>query len=175
MKRENIADLVSNCRKGSRSAQYRLYLMYSGSMFSICRRFIDNSADAEEILQDSFVKAFTKIGKLKDNSKFGSWLKKITINECVNFIKKKKIVFEEFSDSIQNIAYDDEQKFNINPELVNKEIANLPDGCRVIFNLYLIENYKHKEIAKMLNITESTSKSQYQRAKQLLKNRLTSQ
>ena len=149
--------------------------MYSGSMFSICRRFIDNSADAEEILQDSFVKAFTKIGKLKDNSKFGSWLKKITINECVNFIKKKKIVFEEFSDSIQNIAYDDEQKFNINPELVNKEIANLPDGCRVIFNLYLIENYKHKEIAKMLNITESTSKSQYQRAKQLLKNRLTSQ
>ncbi len=174
MKRENIVDLVSNCRKGSRSAQYRLYLKYSDSMFSICRRFIDNNADAEEVLQDYFVKAFTKIGKLKDSSKFGSWLKRITINECVNFITKKKIILEELTDSVQNRAYDDDGQFDINPEILKKEISNLPDGCRVIFNLYLIEEYRHKEIAKMLNITESTSKSQYQRAKQLLRNRLTS-
>ena len=143
-------------------------------MFSICRRFIDNNADAEEVLQDSFVKAFTKIGKLKDSPKFGSWLKRITINECVNFITKKKIILEELTDSVQNRAYDDDGQFDINPEILKKEISNLPDGCRVIFNLYLIEEYRHKEIAKMLNITESTSKSQYQRAKQLLRNRLTS-
>jgi len=168
-----MVDLIGSCKKGNRSSQYRIYLMYSDAMFSICRRFIDNDADAEEVLQDSFVKAFTKIGKLKEESKFGSWLKRITINECVNFINKKRIVFEEFNDNTSEAADEDETEVEISPEILKKEIEKLPAGCRVIFNLYLIEDYRHKEIAKMLNITESTSKSQYQRAKQLLKSRLT--
>lgn len=141
-------------------------------MFSICKRFIENNADAEEVLQDSFVKAFTKIRKLKDDSKFGSWLKRITINECINFINRKKIAFEEFYENIQpeNETADKESK--LDTETVREEIKKLPEGCKIIFNLYLIEDLKHKEIAKMLKISESTSKSQYQRAKQLLKSRL---
>ncbi len=146
--------------------------MYSDAMYSICRKYINNSADAEEILQDSFVKAFLNIKKLKNNEKFGGWLKRITINQCINFLNKKKIIFENY-DTIK----DDESNWKestitdseINPELIKKAVERLPEGCRIILNLHLLEGLKHKEIASMLKISESTSKSQYQRAKQLLK------
>ena len=146
--------------------------MYSDAMYSICRKYINNSADAEEILQDSFVKAFVNIKKLRNNEKFGGWLKRITINQCINFLNKKKIIFEKY-DTIK----DDESNWKestitdseVNPELIKKAVERLPEGCRIILNLHLIEGLKHKEIANMLKISESTSKSQYQRAKQLLK------
>ena len=149
--------------------------MYSDAMYSICRKYINNNADAEEILQDSFVKAFLNIKKLKNNEKFGGWLKRITINQCINFLNKKKIIFENY-DTIK----DDESNWKestitdseVNPELIKKAVERLPEGCRIILNLHLLEGLKHKEIANMLKISESTSKSQYQRAKQLLKMRL---
>ena len=150
--------------------------MYSDAMYSICRKFINNAADAEEILQDSFVKAFINLKKLKDNEKFGGWLKRITINECINFLNKKKIIFEEYDTIKDNENSWKESTITdseVNPEIIKKAAEQLPDGCRIILNLYLLEGLKHKEIAKMLKISESTSKSQYQRAKQLLKMSLT--
>ena len=172
-KGEHKTDLVNNCKKGDKPAQYRLYLAYADSMFAICKRLVANQADAEEILQDAFVKAYAKINKLKDNRKFGGWLKTITINECVNFINKKKILFDELPANLSVEEETDNAVFEIDRETVMGAIAGLPEGGRVIFNLYLIEGHKHKEIARMLKISESTSKSQYQRAKQMLKEKLT--
>ncbi len=147
--------------------------MYADSMYSICRRFIDNNADAEEVLQDSFVKAFSNLKRLKHNGKFGGWIKRITLNECMNFINRKKVVFDELPENYLNEEDTDNEYFEVDHIRLKEEIAKLPEGCRLILNLYLVEDYKHKEIAKMLSISESTSKSQYQRAKQLLKIRLT--
>jgi RNA polymerase sigma-70 factor (ECF subfamily) len=169
---ENIVELVKRCRQRDKSAQYKLYLAYADAMFAICKRLVVQLTDAEEILQDAFVIAFTQIDKLKDERKFGGWLKTITVNECLNFLKHKKIRFDELP---ENIAIADETQalpFEPDAEAVDDAIAGLLAGSRIIFNLYLIENYKHKEIADMLKISESTSKSQYQRAKQLLKEKL---
>ncbi len=171
-KTENIDDLVNRCRKGDKSAQYRLYLNFADAMFAICKRMVANVPDAEEILQDAFVIVFTRIDKLKDKRRFGGWLKRITINECVNFVNRKNIHFDELN---ENIAIEDDDKcdaWNVDVETIKQAIAELPAGSRIIFNLFLIEDYKHKEIADMLHISESTSKSQYQRAKLLLKEKL---
>jgi len=128
--------------------------------------------DAEEILQDVFVKAFAKLHKLKDNRRFGGWLKTITVNECLNFLKKKKIVFDKLPDSFTDTEDTNDTAIDIKRELLINAIDELPEGSRIIFNLYLVEDYKHKEIARMLSISESTSKSQYARAKQMLKEKL---
>ncbi|NCU36785.1 sigma-70 family RNA polymerase sigma factor [Candidatus Falkowbacteria bacterium] len=169
---ENIVDLVNRCRKGDKSAQHRLYLNYADAMFAICKRLVVSIEDAEDILQDAFVIAFTRIDNLKDERKFGGWLKTITVNECLNFLKHKKIRFDELPENVAIADETEELPFEPNAEAVNLAIAGLPAGSRIIFNLYLIENYKHKEIADMLKISESTSKSQYQRAKYLLKEKL---
>jgi RNA polymerase sigma-70 factor (ECF subfamily) len=170
---EHIIDLVNRCKKGDKPSQYRLYMMYADAMFAICKRFTVNKPDAEEVLQDAFVKAFSKIKKLKDERNFGTWLKRITINENINFIRKKKICFEELPENLSTSVETNDSIFEADEETIKNAIEGLPDGCRVIFNLYLMENHKHKEIARMLEISESTSKSQYQRAKQLLKEKLT--
>ena len=169
------AQLVSRCRKSDKSAQYRLYLEYADAMFSICKRLVPSLTDAEEILQDAFVKAFTKLNKLKDDRKFGGWLKTITVNECLNFLKKGKIAYDELSQNYSDTEEMDDAGIQIDRETIIKAINGLPEGSRIIFNLYLIEDYKHKEIARMLSISESTSKSQYARAKQLLKEKLSKQ
>ncbi len=173
-KTENIDDLVNRCRKGDKTAQYRLYLNFADAMFAICKRMVVNVPDAEEILQDAFVIAFTRIDKLKDKRRFGGWLKRITINECVNFVNRKKIHFDELSENIAMEDDDESDACDVDVETIKQAIVELPEGCRIIFNLHLIENYKHKEIADLLHISESTSKSQYQRAKQLLKEKLIS-
>jgi RNA polymerase sigma-70 factor (ECF subfamily) len=173
IKSEHTVDLINRCKNGDKPAQYRLYLAYADSMFAICKRLVANQADAEEILQDAFVKAYTNIKKLKDDRKFGGWLKTITINECVNFINNKKILFDELPANLSVEEEADNTEYEIDAETVMNAIAGLPEGSRVIFNLYLVEGCKHKEIARMLKISESTSKSQYQRAKQLLKQKLT--
>ncbi len=164
--------LVSRCKKGDKAAQYRLYLEYADAMFNICKRLVSNRVDAEDLLQVAFAKAFTKLNKLKNNRKFGGWLKTITVNECLNFLKKKKIVFDELPEIPDDTKETDDDRIQIDSETLRKAMDELPEGSKIIFNLYLIENYKHKEIARMLGISASTSKSQYARAKQLLKDKL---
>ena len=169
---DHITTLVSRCKKGDKPAQYQIYLEYADAMFNICKRFVSNHADAEDLLQDAFVKAFTGLHKLKSNRNFGGWLKKITVHECLNYLKKKKIVFDEIQDISGEIPETGDEQIKIDNEALNKAIAGLPEGSRIIFNLYLIEDYKHKEITRMLGISVSTSKSQYARAKRLLKKKL---
>jgi RNA polymerase sigma-70 factor (ECF subfamily) len=133
---------------------------------------LGNSHDAEDVLQDAFCLAYVNVRKLKEPAAFGAWLKRIVVNECLKALKKRV----SFS-SLDNCSteMDGEPDFvaeGISLEQINHEIKQLPDGCRIVFTLFLLEDFSHKQIAEMLQISESTSKSQYQRARQLLQKRL---
>ena len=131
-----------------------------------------NKQDAEDILQEAFYLAFVNISKLKKMESFGAWLKKIVVNKCISFLRKQ-IHFVDIESTNQNINDETEDWMQeLSMKDINNEIKQLPDGCRVVFNLYLLENYSHKQIAELLDISESTSISQYHRAKSLLRNQL---
>ena len=169
-------DLIQQCAEGDRKAQFELYKSYSKAMFNICYRITNNYNDAEDALQEAFLKAFTHINTFEGKSSFGAWLKRIVVNASLNQVKKKNIQFYSIEDMTFNLSEDgkeqDESNIYLNIERVKKAIQKLPDGYRIIFSLYLLEGYDHKEIAEILHITESTSKSQYNRAKRKLKDLL---
>jgi len=143
-------------------------------MYNIAVRLLANRMDAEDVLQEAFVAAFRRLDSFREESTFGAWLKRIVINHCINFMKTKKQIFDELDTQAVFIA--DDSRVDIYAghdfEAIHEAIKTLPDGARAVFNLFLLEGYKHHEIAQMLNVSESTSKSQYQRAKVLLKEKL---
>lgn len=163
------APLIEECRKGSRKAQFRLYNQYSKAMYNLAHRILNNREDAEDILQESFVECFRSIDSFRFESTFGAWLKKITINKCINFIKKKKIDLV-FPDTLPSTISEEEDEVSYDTGKIIKGIELLPDGYRIILTLYLLEGYDHSEISQILGISESTSKSQYSRAKDKLRN-----
>ncbi len=163
-------ELIERCRENDNRAQYRLYKMYSKAMYNICIRMVRNKIDAEDILQEAFVKAFSNLRSFRSDSPFGPWLKRIVINSCIDFLKKRKLIFAD--DKIEIADETDDEKMDIDPAIIHEAIKALPDGARVVFNLFILEDYKHKEIADMLSISESTTKSQYQRARALLQDKL---
>ena len=124
--------------------------------------------DAEDVLQESFIKAFERIDELSETKAFGSWLKRIVINNCLSLIRTKKIYFEDISDDISEGYADDDYAATVDPALVHSEIKKLPEGSRTVLILYALEGYLHKEIAEMLGISESTCRTQYKRALGLL-------
>ncbi len=133
---------------------------------------VSNQYDAEDIIQESFVKAFNNLDSFRGDSSFGSWLKRIVINQSITFLRKKKQDFQDIDD-LQIANEDEERSFpEIDPMMIHESIKTLPEKARVVLNLYLLEGYMHREIAEILNITESTSKSQYLRAKHLLREKL---
>ena len=169
----NTENLVVKCSKGNKLAQYQLFENYFNSMFIICNRIIINRSDAEEVVQDSFVNAFLNIRKLKTPNAFGSWLKRIVIDKSINFIRRnKKFNWVELPVNLIGEIPDESTIYNLDNKVVVAAVNNLSEGCRAIFLLHLVEGYKHREIAEMLKISESTSKSQYQRAKKILRENL---
>lgn len=129
--------------------------------------------DAEDVLQDAFVKAFLKLGTYREDASFGSWLKMIVINQCLDFLKKRKLKFVDADEeSFPDLAEKPAAEMIIGLEAVHESIKRLPGGARIVVNLYLLEGFSHKETAKMLNISESTAKTQYHRAKILLREML---
>lgn len=160
--------LIEACRRGDRKAQSQLYNQYSRAMYNICLRMLRNEADAEDTLQISFVDIFRNLEKFRFQSTPGAWIKRIVINNCINFLRKKRIRFEDM-DSVQiadESPIDDattEHEYNV--QTVQECMSQLSDGYRTVFTLYLIEGYDHKEIAQILEISEATSKSQFHRAK----------
>lgn len=164
--------IVRKAIEGDESSYKALYSKYAKAMYNICLRLLNNKQDAEDVLQESFITAFKKIKELKDPSTFGGWLRKIVINNCHQQGRKVKLSFEEL-DSSDEIVDDDLNWMNEVPiSEVHFAIRNLPDGCRKVFVLYTSEQYTHKDIAELLGISESTSKSQYLRAKKLLQQQL---
>lgn len=175
---DTITDAVLLAQKGDNQAFGSLYRQFSKAMFNICVRMMGECADAEDILQEAFVKAFHNIHSLKEEKYFGGWLRQITINECLAHLKKTILpteLTEEWDKIEQHEAVEDIANWyeQIEMDELRLYIANLPNGCRQIFVLYAIEDYTHRQIAEALHISEGTSKSQYMRAKNLLKERLT--
>lgn len=164
--------LIEQSKKGNRKAQFALYNQYVDAMFQISLRMLNNRADAEDILQESFTKAFKNLIQFKYESSFGAWLKRIVINNCINHLKKRKLKWVEIESAATNMkAQTTDYQLNQLPKIehVKEKIKQLPDGFRVVLSLYLLEGYDHKEISQILNISESTSKTQYHRAKNKLK------
>ena len=160
---------MEQCKNGNASSQYELYGLYVDAMFNVGLRFLGNKEDAEDIVQDSFVDAFKKLHSFKYESSFGAWLKRIVINKSINHLKAKKISLvpmEPHEFHLTDEAPVEAEAVDI--KKVQRGIAELPDGYRQIINLYLVEGYDHVEIGEILDISTSTSKSQYHRAKKKL-------
>ncbi len=169
----HTGDLIERCKKGEVTAQFMLYKQYSKAMYNIAIRFLNNKMDAEDILQESFITAFEKLIELSSHSAFGSWLKRIVINNCINHLRSNRLVFDDLDEyhSLEH-TLEEEPAFSIDPAIVHHSIKGLPPGGRTILVLHALEGYKHREIAGMLGISESTSKSQYKRALTLLNKEL---
>lgn len=168
-------ELVQQCMQGKRQSFQELYQLYAKAMFNICMRMLGKREDAEDVLQEAFADAFGRIKEFRFESTFGYWIKQITINKCVSALRKKHIDFQEAEDweAFETIAEEndskDEFEIKLKVEEVKKAMMQLPDGSRSIFSLYLFEGYDHLEIAEILKISESTSKTQYMRARQKVK------
>jgi RNA polymerase sigma factor (sigma-70 family) len=167
-------DLIERCREGRRDAQFELYRLYSRAMYNTALRMVRNPHDAEDILQSVFVEVFTKLDSFRYESSIGAWMKRITVNKCINFMKSRRMELTELTashDKMEQPEKEPEMPFSV--EKINKAIESLPDGYRVVFSLYALEGYDHEEIGQILGVTEATSKSQYSRAKAKLREVLT--
>lgn len=162
--------MIDRCKSGDNRAQYELYKLYAKAMFNVCMRITNDYAEAEDVLQEAFVSAFKNLHSYKAEASFGSWLKRIVVNASINAIRKRRselVPMDErlVADRADEVEEDDAE-WQI--EKVRRAIQQLPDGYRVVLSLYLLEGYDHAEIGEVLGITESTSKSQYSRAKKKL-------
>jgi RNA polymerase sigma factor (sigma-70 family) len=138
---------------------------------------VKNELDAEDLLQNSFVDVFTKLHSFRYQSTVGAWIKRIVINNCINFLKKRRLQIEELKDHYTGVPAEEEtptRDIPLTTDSVRKALGQLPDGYRVVFSLYMFEGYDHKEIGQILGVTEATSKSQYSRAKRKLRDILLS-
>jgi RNA polymerase sigma factor (sigma-70 family) len=164
---------IEQAKKGKERALHSLYGQYSAAMFNVCVRMCSSREDAEDVLQESFVAAFQSLETYSKEATFGAWLKSIVVHRCINSLTRKKenwiLSDEEISVSDEEVDFSD---INLKVERVNDAIMSLPDGYRVISTLYLLEGYDHQEIASILGITVSTSKSQYMRAKRKIRESL---
>ena len=162
-------DLVEKSKAGDRNSQHQLYGLYVDAMYNISIRMLGIKEDAEDIVQDSFVEAFKKLTSFRYESTFGFWLKRIVINKSINHLKLKRIAISPIEDHDYHLHEEEEEKFDaVDIQKVKQGIEMLPVGYKQIINLYLIEGYDHVEIAEIMGITTSTSKSQYHRAKKKL-------
>lgn len=164
-------DIIEQSKAGNAAAQYKLYKLYAKAMFNIAYRMMNNREEAEDMLQEAFSHAFAKLKSFRYESSFGSWIKRIVINHCLNEIKRRKAdlqFFDDMSKFNQN-SDDEEYESGLSVDSVRKAMEFLPSGSKMIFSLYLLEGYDHREIAQILNVSESNSKSQYMRAKQKVK------
>ncbi|MEZ4847657.1 MAG: RNA polymerase sigma factor [Bacteroidia bacterium] len=165
--------LIKDCIKQKPQAQRELYQLFAPKMMALCYRYARDEANAEDILQEGFIKIFQKINKYDDRGSFEGWVRRIMVNTAIDHIRKQKhqqneveineVISEDVSESVLD---------KLEAEHLFEVIQQLPTGYRLVFNLYAIEGYSHKEIGEQLNITESTSRSQYTRARAMLKRKI---
>ncbi len=162
--------ILSGCLKNDATAQRELYNRYSSKMLAVCYRFAHNREDAEDMLQEGFIKVFTQMHTYEKRGAFEGWIRRIVVHTCINILKKNK----KFNESVDLIhaagiqVREESVPAIIQAKQVVECIRMLPIGYRTVLNLYAVEGYSHREIAKMLEIEESTSRSQYTRAKAML-------
>lgn len=165
--------IITGCIKGERKFQELLYQTFSSKMFSVCLRYANEYAGAEDLLQDGFVKVFKNIEKFRSEGSFEGWVRRIFVNNSIEYFRKKANMYVvQETEALTYEYYDDNAVQKLMKEDLMKIIQTLSVGYRTIFNLYVIEGYSHKEIGEMLNITEGTSKSQLARARYLLQKKV---
>jgi RNA polymerase sigma-70 factor (ECF subfamily) len=165
-------ELIQLAVENNRQAQQRIYSRFSPKMLSVCRQYIKDIHQAEDVMINAFMKVFVNLKNFQFNGSFEGWIRRIMINECISFIRvEKKVVFVAdetfFEESFNNI----ESQFSV--EDIQFLIDSLPNGYKMVFNLYAIEGFKHQEIANMLGINEGTSKSQLSHARRILQKQIT--
>ena len=166
-------DLLDGCKEGDQRAQFQIYKLYYKAMYNTSLRIVNDTMEAEDIMQESFLSAFEKIETYSGTVSFGAWLKKIVINRSLDTLSRRKAFFEDIEShtGISDESTDDTARHEeIDSKIgeVKEAIEKLPDGYRVILSLYLLEGYDHDEIAEILKISSSTSRSQLSRARQKL-------
>lgn len=168
------SELIVGCLDGSRRHQKALYDRYAPYMMGVCMRYASSQAEAEDLLQDGFVTVFRKLGSFEGRGELGAWMRKVFLNTALmNFRKTKQLQQQLELDAVGQTADAGEDPFSaVSAGELMKMMQQLPAGARMVFNLYAIEGFEHHEIAEQLGISTGTSKSQYSRARQLLKERL---
>ncbi len=171
--RSRETELIEGCRRKDRSAQKALYEQMAGKMFALCCRYVRDRMEAEDVLVTSFTKVFDRIGQFKGDGSFEGWVRKVVMNEALTYLRKNKGMYLETDLGAADREPDLGQLNNqLEAEDLLKLVAELPPGYRMVFNLYAVDGYSHKEIARQLGITENTSKSQLSRARNFLQARL---
>ncbi len=167
---QDDAAIIAGCRKGDRIMQRKLFEKYAPQMKVVCHRYCKGIQEAEDVLQESFIKVFKHLDQYRQEAPFPAWIKRIVVNTALNHQRGKLYLFPMVDvDELKNAEIQTFPLANYHYKELLAIIQTLPTGCQMVFNLYAIEGYQHKEIAKMMNISEGTSKSQYARAKMLLK------
>lgn len=171
---KNQDRLIARALQNNRQAQHELYQLFSPKMLSVCRMYIKDIHQAEEVMLDGFFKVFTHLKNFKKEGSFEGWVRKIMVRECLSFIRQKKqIVFEEVTaatETVQNEVFS-----GLEVARIQQLIDQLPEGYKLVFVMYAIEGYKHHEIAELLQIDTGTSKSQLHKARKLLQEKLSPQ
>lgn len=165
-------DLIQGCQVNDRKAQFQVYKLYYKAMFNTAIRIVNDSAQAEDIMQEAFLEAFRQIDTYRGESSFGSWLKKIVINKSIDEIRKAKDVISIDEIDVEVADQNDDENYiqvlSTRVEEIRKAIHALPDSYRIILSLYLLEGYDHEEIAKILDISYNLSRTRYSRARKKL-------
>ncbi|MCE2864402.1 MAG: RNA polymerase sigma factor [Flavobacteriia bacterium] len=167
-------ELIQGCIAARPKAQKALFDIYAPKLYVVCLRYLKDQMRAQDVLQDTFVKIFAHIGNYKSEGAFEGWLKRIAVNTCLDQLRKDKKLLTDVSldDVSHKLAHQDYSAEKLMADDLLKLVQALPDGYRTVFNLFAIEGFSHQEIAQQLSISESTSKTQYLRARAYLKERI---
>lgn len=166
--------LIRDCLSGDKQAQYELYQRFSGVLFGICLRYSRNRAEAEDLLQEAFIKIFAKLDSFGFKGSFEGWLKRLVVNNAINFKRDnlKHLFVSTYADAPYEFSDDEPEVYPaaaIPQEILLKMIQALPEGYQLVFNLFVFDNLPHQQIAEILGISESTSKTQLMKARNKLR------
>jgi RNA polymerase sigma-70 factor (ECF subfamily) len=166
------SELIAACKRDEMWAKKVLYERFAPSMLSICTRYCGCREEARDVMQDAFIKVFTKIRDFRGEGSFEGWLRKIFVTSCLEKLRPRREIplDDSFSETIENQDFDIIEKLSADD--LHRIISELPETCRVVFNLYAVEGFSHKEIAQMINVKEITSRSYFFRAREILKEKI---
>jgi RNA polymerase sigma-70 factor (ECF subfamily) len=172
----DIRDLIIKCKKGDRLSQYFLFERMKRRWMGVCYRYVGNTAEADDVFQESAIKILSSIDQLRDIDLFDAWAKRIVINQAINHLKARNsysIAVDSYSETSGDREEGEEEIIgNMNAEELLAMINTMPEGYRMVFSLYMIDGYKHREIAEALNISEATSRSQLKKARKCLRTKI---
>lgn len=171
--RASELDMIEGCKNGDRHAQKLLYDRFSGKMYALCCRYVKDKMEAEDVLVTAFTKILDRIDQFKGEGSFEGWIRRVMVNESLSYLRRNKSMYIETDiEAADHEPNYDRLENHLEAQDLLQVISELPSGYRIVFNLFAIDGYSHKEISKQLGINENTSKSQLSRARSLLQKRL---